>query len=119
MNSASANSSGNSRTEARFEKNWSTASKKSWKDSPMLALHTGGRLVWPAVDPAAASRAAHEGLPLMNPLSVAALDEAIAVLSLPAGARIVEIGCGDAAILRRIAAASRPAGRSASTSTRS
>jgi len=63
--------------------------------------------VWPAVDPAAASRAAHEGLPLMNPLSVAALDEAIAVLSLPAGARIVEIGCGDAAILRRIAAAAR------------
>jgi SAM-dependent methyltransferase len=40
-------------------------------------------------------------------MSVAALDEAIAVLSLPAGARMVEIGCGDAAILRRIAAASR------------
>ena len=36
-----ASSSGPSRTEARFEKNWSTASKKDSKDSPRVAAGTG------------------------------------------------------------------------------
>ena len=42
MNSASANTSATSRTEARFEKNSSTASKKDSNDSPMVAAGTTG-----------------------------------------------------------------------------
>jgi SAM-dependent methyltransferase len=38
----------------------------------------------------------------MSPLSDAALDEAIAQLALPPNARVLEVGCGRAEVLRRI-----------------
>ncbi|MFL5861680.1 MAG: class I SAM-dependent methyltransferase [Solirubrobacteraceae bacterium] len=48
------------------------------------------------------SVAAHEGLPFMNPLGEAAVERAIATLGLPAGARVVETGCGSAELLIRL-----------------
>jgi SAM-dependent methyltransferase len=56
------------------------------------------------VDNAAASRIAHGDLALMNPLSAAALDEAIGLLELPAAARVLDVACGRGEVLRRIAA---------------
>jgi SAM-dependent methyltransferase len=44
---------------------------------------------------------AHAGLPFMNPLSERTVERAIAALSLPRGARVLETGCGSAALLIR------------------
>ena len=55
------------------------------------------------MDNAAASRIAHGDLALMNPLSDAALDEAIGLLELPAAARVLDVACGRGEVLRRIA----------------
>jgi SAM-dependent methyltransferase len=55
------------------------------------------------VDRAEASRIAHGDLVLYNPLSEAALDEAIALLALPRGARVLDVACGRAEVLRRVA----------------
>ncbi|WP_445149158.1 class I SAM-dependent methyltransferase [Baekduia sp. Peel2402] len=52
-----------------------------------------------------ASLRAHAAVPFMNPLSEADVDGAIAGLELPAGARVVETGCGAAVLLRRVLAA--------------
>jgi SAM-dependent methyltransferase len=56
------------------------------------------------VDRAAVSRIAHGELALYNPLSTADLDEAIALLDLAPGARVLDVACGTAEVLRRIAA---------------
>jgi SAM-dependent methyltransferase len=56
------------------------------------------------VDRAAVSRIAHGELALYNPLSEADLDEAIGLLDLPAGARVLDVACATAEVLRRIAA---------------
>jgi SAM-dependent methyltransferase len=56
------------------------------------------------VDRAAASRIAHGDLTLYNPLSEADLDEAIGLLCLPPQARVLDVACGRAEVLRRIAA---------------
>jgi cyclopropane fatty-acyl-phospholipid synthase-like methyltransferase len=44
----------------------------------------------------------HAGLPFANPLDPAAIDAAIAALDLPAGARVLDIGCGYGELLVRI-----------------
>lgn len=49
-----------------------------------------------------ASQLAHEGLPVQNPLSLAALDEGIDQLELAPGARVLDIGSGTGELLRRI-----------------
>ena len=105
MNRSSASSSGRSRTDARFEKNESTASKNEWNDSPRLAAGRGHarKLTVIGVDRAEASRVAHGDLVLYNPLSEAALEEAIALLALPRGARVLDVACGRAEVLRRVA----------------
>ncbi len=56
------------------------------------------------MDRAAVSRIAHGELALYNPLSDADLDAAIAGLDLAPGARVLEVACGRAETLRRIAA---------------
>jgi SAM-dependent methyltransferase len=56
------------------------------------------------VNRAEASRIAHGGLRLWNPLSEAALDEAIALLALPSGGCVLAVGCGRGAVLSRVAA---------------
>jgi SAM-dependent methyltransferase len=56
------------------------------------------------VDRAAVSRIAHGELALYNPLSTSDLDEAIALLDLEPGALVLEVACGTAEVLRRIAA---------------
>jgi SAM-dependent methyltransferase len=48
-----------------------------------------------------ASQIAHAGLPFANPMSEAAVDEALAALPLPARSRIVDTGCGSGEILLR------------------
>jgi SAM-dependent methyltransferase len=55
------------------------------------------------VDRAQASRLAHGELRLWNPLSEAALDEAIALLAPLPGARVLDVACGRAEVLRRVA----------------
>jgi SAM-dependent methyltransferase len=52
-----------------------------------------------------ASIRAHAVVPFMNPLSEADVDGALAALALPAGARVIETGCGAAEILLRVLAA--------------
>jgi SAM-dependent methyltransferase len=52
-----------------------------------------------------ASVRAHEAVPFMNPLAVADVDGAIAALALPAGARVLETGCGRGDLLLRVLAA--------------
>lgn len=56
------------------------------------------------MDRAAESRIAHGDLTLYNPLSEADLDEAIGLLGLPPRARVLDVACGQAEVLRRIAA---------------
>ena len=58
----------------------------------------------PGVDRAAVSRFAHGELPFFNPLSEDAVDEAIGLLDLRPGARVLDVACGNAEVLRRIAA---------------
>jgi SAM-dependent methyltransferase len=55
------------------------------------------------VDRAQASRIAHGELRLWNPLSEKAFDEAIALLEPPPGARVLDVACGRAEVLRRVA----------------
>jgi len=55
------------------------------------------------VDRAEASRIAHGELRLWSPLSGAALDEALALLELPPGGRVLDVACGRAEVLRRVA----------------
>jgi SAM-dependent methyltransferase len=55
------------------------------------------------MDRAEASRIAHGQLRLYNPLAEQALDEAIGLLSLEPGARILDVACGRAEVLRRVA----------------
>ncbi len=49
---------------------------------------------------------------VLNPTSPANLDELVAWLDLPPGARVLDIGCGTAELLLRLAEASGPAGGS-------
>ena len=58
----------------------------------------------PGVDRAAVSRIAHGSLPFFNPLSERDLGEAIELLDLRPGARVLDVACGNAEVLRRIAA---------------
>ena len=58
----------------------------------------------PGVDRAEASRIAHGELVLYNPLAEHALDEAIELLALPPAARVLDVACGRAEVLRRVAA---------------
>src|SRR5262249_35673690 len=46
---------------------------------------------------------AHGGVDLLNPIPVAKLDEVIDLLALPAGGRVVDLGCGKGELLRRLA----------------
>jgi SAM-dependent methyltransferase len=55
------------------------------------------------MDRAEASRIAHGELRLWNPLREDALDEAIAVLDLAPGAGVLDVACGRAEVLRRVA----------------
>jgi SAM-dependent methyltransferase len=55
------------------------------------------------MDRAEASRIAHGELRLWNPLSEAALDETIALLEPPPGGRVLDVACGRAEVLRRVA----------------
>jgi SAM-dependent methyltransferase len=55
------------------------------------------------VDRAEASRISHGDLRLWNPLSKRALDEAIALLDLAPGASVLDVACGRAEVLRRVA----------------
>jgi SAM-dependent methyltransferase len=52
-----------------------------------------------------ASIRAHAAVAFMNPVSEADVDGAIAALALPAGARVIETGCGAAEVLLRVLAA--------------
>jgi SAM-dependent methyltransferase len=56
------------------------------------------------MDRAQVSRIAHGDLLLYNPLSEAQIDEAIGLLDLKQGARVLDVACGTAEVLRRIAA---------------
>ena len=55
------------------------------------------------MDRAEASRIAHGELLLYNPIAEEALDEAIGLLALPPGARVLDVACGRAEVLRRVA----------------
>ena len=55
------------------------------------------------MDRAGASRIAHGELRLWNPLSEAALDETIALLEPPPRGRVLDVACGRAEVLRRVA----------------
>jgi SAM-dependent methyltransferase len=50
------------------------------------------------------TRVAHTGMPIMNPIPAAKLDEVLALLDLPARGRVVDLGCGKGDLLGRIAA---------------
>jgi SAM-dependent methyltransferase len=56
------------------------------------------------MDRAEASRIAHGDLRLWNPLGEDALDEAIGLLDLAAGASVLDVGSGRGEVLRRVAA---------------
>jgi SAM-dependent methyltransferase len=55
------------------------------------------------MDRAEASRIAHGELRLWNPFSETALDELIGLLDLAPGARVLDVACGRAEVLRRVA----------------
>ena len=55
------------------------------------------------MDRAEASRISHGELRLWNPLSERALDEAIELLDLAPGAGVLDVACGRAEVLRRVA----------------
>jgi SAM-dependent methyltransferase len=55
------------------------------------------------MDRAAVSRIAHGDLVLYNPLAEADVDEAIGLLGLERGARVLDVACGRAEVLGRIA----------------
>jgi SAM-dependent methyltransferase len=46
----------------------------------------------------------HRGIAFANPLSEAAIDDAIAALRLPAGGRALDVGCGQGELLARVSA---------------
>ncbi|HEY2219194.1 MAG TPA: methyltransferase domain-containing protein [Gaiellaceae bacterium] len=50
------------------------------------------------------TRIAHDGMPIMNPIPAAKLDEVVALLDLPARGRVVDLGCGKGDLLARVAA---------------
>ncbi|HZO97682.1 MAG TPA: class I SAM-dependent methyltransferase [Gaiellaceae bacterium] len=50
------------------------------------------------------TRVAHAGMPIMNPVPAAKLDEVVARLDLAPRARVVDLGCGKGDLLGRIAA---------------
>jgi SAM-dependent methyltransferase len=54
------------------------------------------------MDRAHASQIAHGDLPLMNPLSVAVLDEAIDMVQLPPAGHVLDVGCGPGEALLRV-----------------
>ena len=56
------------------------------------------------MDRADASRIAHGELLFWNPLSEGALDEAVGLLALAPGARVLDVGAGRGEVLRRVAA---------------
>jgi len=56
------------------------------------------------MDRATLSAITHRGVPFANPLPPAAIDEAIAALRLPDGARALDVGCGAGELLARLAA---------------
>ena len=49
------------------------------------------------------TRIAHTGMPIMNPIPAAKLDEVVALLDLPPRGRVVDLGCGKGDLLARIA----------------
>jgi len=49
------------------------------------------------------TRIAHDGMPIMNPIPAAKLDEVVALLDLLARGRVVDLGCGKGDLLARIA----------------
>lgn len=56
------------------------------------------------MDRATLSAITHRRVPFANPLSPAAIDEAITALRLPDGARALDVGCGAGELLARLAA---------------
>jgi SAM-dependent methyltransferase len=56
------------------------------------------------VDRAALSAITHRGVAFANPLAEALIDDAIAALRLPDGARVLDVGCGAGELLARVAA---------------
>jgi SAM-dependent methyltransferase len=57
-----------------------------------------------SMDRATLSAITHRGVPFANPLPTAAIDDAIAALRLPDGARALDVGCGAGELLARLAA---------------
>jgi SAM-dependent methyltransferase len=61
----------------------------------------GGRSATLLALPPNASQIAHAGLPFANPMSEAAVDASLRALPLPAGARLLDTGCGSGETLLR------------------